>query len=141
MDDDNDNSIKLSPEKNTKKSTKRMKEEIKIKGIRRSKKSTIEGKEIILSNNDLIKYKENEKESINNNKEHYYRIEKLPKEDKGKKGGKNLFLNDSLKGSKKNKNNEYLETENTTTDTSLEKEKNVTEFLQRAQKIKYKGYN
>ena len=37
MDDDNDNSIKLSQEKNTKKSTKRMKEEIKIKGIRRSK--------------------------------------------------------------------------------------------------------
>ena len=143
MDDDNDNSIKLSPEKNTKKSTKRMKEEIKIKGIRRSKKSTIEGKEIILSNNDFIKYKEkdNEKKAINNNKESYYRIEKLPKEDKGKKGGKNLFLNDSLKGSKKNKNNEYLETENTTTDTSLEKEKNVTEFLQRAQKIKYKGYN
>ena len=143
MDDDNDNSIKLSPEKNTKKSTKRMKEEIKIKGIRRSKKSTIEGKEIILSNNDFIKYKEkdNEKKAINNNKESYYRIEKLPKEDKGKKGGKNLFLNDSLKGSKKNKNNEYLETENTTTDTSLEKEKNVTEFLQRAQTIKYKGYN
>ena len=160
MDDDNDNSIKLSPEKNTKQSTKRMKEEIKIKGIRRSKKSTIEGKEIILSNNDFIKYKEkdNEKKAINNNKESYYRIEKLPKEDKGEKGKKNLFLNDSLKGSsfqatrkklgkifftkrKMNKNNEYLETENTTTDTSLEKEKKVTEFLQRAQKIKYKGYN
>ena len=143
MDDDNDNSIKLSPEKNTKKSTKRMKDEIKIKGIRRSKKSTIEGKEIILSNIDLIKYKENEKEkeAINNNKESYYRIEKLPKEDKGKKGGKNLFLNDSLKGSKKNKNNEYLETENTITDATLEKEINVTEFLQRAQTIKYKGYN
>ena len=78
-----------------------MKEEIKIKGIRRSKKSTIEGKEIILSNNDLIKYKENEKEkeAINNNKGPYYRIEKLPKEDKGKRGKKNLFLNDSLKGS------------------------------------------
>ena len=90
MDDDNDNSIELSPEKNTKKSTKRMKEEIKIKGIRRSKKSTIEGKEIILSNNDFIKYKEkdNEKKAINNNKESYYRIEKLLKEDKGKKGGK-----------------------------------------------------
>ena len=141
MDDDNDNSIKLSPEKNTKKSTKRMKEEIKIKGIRRSKKSTIEGKEIILSNNDLIKYKENEKETFNNNKEPYYRIEKLPKEDKGKKGGKNLFLNDSLKGSKKNKNNEYLETENTIIDATLEKEKKVTKFLQRAQTIKYKGYN
>ena len=143
MDDDNDHSIKLSPEKNTKKSTKRMKEEIKIKGIRRSKKSTIEGKEIILSNNDLIKYKEkdNEKKAINNNKESYYRIEKLPKEDKGKIGGKNLILNDSLKGSKKNKNNEYLETENTTTDATLEKEINVTEFLQRAQTIKYKGYN
>ena len=72
----------------------------------------------------------------------YYRIEKLPKEDKGKKGKKNLFLNDSLKGSiiqatrkklgkifftkrKKNKNNEYLETENTTIDTTLEKEKKV----------------
>ena len=119
------------------------KQQIKIKGIRRSKKSTIEGKEIILSNNDFIKYKEKDKknEAINNNEEPYYRIEKLPKEDKGKKGGKNLFLNDSLKGSKKNKNNEYLETENTTTDTSLEKEKNVTKFLQRARKIKYKGYN
>ena len=34
-----------------------MKEEIKIKVIRRSKKSKIEGKEIILSNNDFIKYK------------------------------------------------------------------------------------
>ena len=116
---------------------------IKIEELRKSEKSTIEGKEIILSNNDFIKYKEkdNEKKAINNNKESYYRIEKLPKEDKGKKGGKNLFLNDSLKGSKKNKNNEYLETENTTTDTSLEKKKNVTEFLQRAQKIKDKGYN
>ena len=71
---------------------------------------------------------------------------------------KNLFLNDSLKGlsfqatrkklgklfftkRKKNKNNEYLVTKNTTTDANLEKEKKVTEFLQRAQKIKYKGYN
>ena len=81
------------------------------------------------------------KKAINNNKEPYYRIEKLPKEDKGKKGKKNLFLNYSLKGSKKNKNNEYLETENTTTDATLEKEINVTEFLQRAQTIKYKGYN
>ena len=116
MDDDNDNSIKLSPEKNTKKSTKRMKEEIKIKGIRRSKKSTIEGKEIILSNNDFIKYKEkdNEKKAINNNKEPYYRIEKFPKEDKGEKGKKNLFQ------------------------ATIKK---VTEFLQRTQTIKYKGYN
>ena len=101
MDDDNDNSIKLSLEKNTKKSIKRMKDKIKIEELRKSEKSTIEEKEIILSNNDLIKYKENEKEkeAINNNKEPYYRIEKLPKEDKGKKGKKNLFLNDSLKGS------------------------------------------
>ena len=144
MDDDNDNSIKLSPEKNTKKSTKRMKDKIKIQESRKSEKSTIEGKEIILSNNDLIKYKENEKEKeeINNKKKPYYKIEKLPKEDKGKKGKKNLFLNDSLKGSiiqatrkklgkifftkrKKNKNNEYLETENTTTDATLEKEKKL----------------
>ena len=59
------------------------------------------GKEIILSNNDLIKYKEkeNEKKAINNKKGPYYRIEKLPKEDKGEKGKKNLFLNDYLKGS------------------------------------------
>ena len=45
------------------------------------------------------KTNEKEKEAINNKKEPYYRIEKLPKEDKGKKGKKNLFLNDSLKGS------------------------------------------
>ena len=96
--DDDDNSIKLSPEKSTKKSTKRMKDKIKIEENRKSEKSTIEGKEIILSNNDLIKYKENEKETFNNNKEPYYRIEKIPEEDKGKKGEKNLFLNDSLKG-------------------------------------------
>ena len=76
MDDDNDNSIKLSPEKNTKKSTKRMKDKIKIEESRKS-----------------------EKDAINNKKGPYYRIEKLPKEDKGKKGKKNLFLNDSLKGS------------------------------------------
>ena len=69
MDDNNDNWIKLSPEKNTKKSTKRKKDKIKIEEIQRSTKSTIEGKEIILSNNDLIKYKEKEKEAINNNKE------------------------------------------------------------------------
>ena len=61
MDDDNDNSIKLPLEKNTKKSTKRMKDKIKIEEIRKSEKSTIEGKEIILSNNDLIKYKEKDK--------------------------------------------------------------------------------
>ena len=85
--------------KNTKKLTKGMIDKIKIKGIWRSKKSTIEGKEITLSNKDFIKYKEKEKEAINNNKEPYYRIEKLPKEDKGKKGKKNLFLNDSSKGS------------------------------------------
>ena len=111
-----------------------MKDKIKIEESLKSEKSTIEGKEIILSNNDLIKYKE--KEAINNNNEPYYRIEKLLKEDKGKKVEKNLFLNDSLKGSrfqatrkklgkifftkrKKNKNNEYLETENTTTDATL----------------------
>ena len=64
LDDDNDNSIKLSPEKNTKKSTKRMKDEIKIKGIWRSKKSTIEGTEITLSNKDFIKYKEKEKKQL-----------------------------------------------------------------------------
>ena len=69
-----------------------------------------------------------------------------------------MFLNDSFKDSifqatgrklgkifftkrKKNKNNEYLETENTTTDATLEKEKKVTAFIQRAQTIKYKGYN
>ena len=44
MDDDNDNSIKLSPEKNTKKSTKRMKDKIKIEESRKSEKSTIEAK-------------------------------------------------------------------------------------------------
>ena len=44
----------------------------------------------------------------------YYRIEKLPKEDKGEKGKKNLFQ------------------------ATIKK---VTEFLQRAQTIKYKGYN
>ena len=55
MDDDNDNSIKLSPEKNTKKSTKRMKDKIKIEESRKSEKSTIEAKEIILSNNGLTK--------------------------------------------------------------------------------------
>ena len=45
------------------------------------------------------KEKEKEKEEINSKKEPYYRIEELPKEDKDKKGKKNLFLNDSLKGS------------------------------------------
>ena len=62
-----------------------MKDKIKIKESRKSEKSTIEEKEIILSNNDLIKYKEKEKEKeeINNKKEPYYRKEKLPKEDKG----------------------------------------------------------
>ena len=81
MDDDNDNSIKLSLEKNTKKSIKRMKDKIKIEESRKSEKSMIERKEIILPNNDLIKYKEKEKEkeAINNNKETYYRIEKLHK--------------------------------------------------------------
>ena len=78
-----------------------MKDKIKIEESRKSEKSMIEGKEIILSNIDLIKYKEkeNEKEAINNKKEPYYRIEKLSKEDKGKKEKKNLFLNDSSKGS------------------------------------------
>ena len=38
-----------------------MKDEIKIEESRKSEKSTIEGKEIILSNNDLIKYKEKDK--------------------------------------------------------------------------------
>ena len=42
---------------------------------------------------------------------------------------------------RKNKNNDYLETENTTLEANLEKEKNVNEFLQRAKTIKYKGYN
>ena len=37
MDDDNDNSIKLSQEKNTKKSTKRMKDKIKIEENRKVK--------------------------------------------------------------------------------------------------------
>ena len=42
---------------------------------------------------------------------------------------------------KKNKNNEYLEIENTTTGATLEKEKKVTEYLQRDKTIKYEGYN
>ena len=66
---------------------------------------------------DKIRIKESrksEKETFNNKKGPYYRIEKLPKEDKGEKGKKNLFQ---------------------------ETIKKVTEFLQRAQTIKYKGYN
>ena len=71
---------------------------------------------------------------------------------------KNNFLTESLKNSiylstkkklgkifftkkRKNKNNDYLETENTTLEATLEKEKNVNEFLQRAKTIKYEGYN
>ena len=46
---------KTNPEKNTKKSTKGMKDKIKIEESRKSEKPTIKGKEIILSNNDLIK--------------------------------------------------------------------------------------
>ena len=42
---------------------------------------------------------------------------------------------------KKHKNNDYLETENTTAELTLEKEKNVTEFLERAKTIKYNGYD
>ena len=53
-------------------------------------------------------------ETFNNNKEPYYRIEKFPKEDKGEKGKENLFQ------------------------ATIKK---VTEFLQRTQTIKYKGYN
>ena len=53
-------------------------------------------------------------ETFNNNKEPYYRIEKFPKEDKGEKGKKNLFQ------------------------ATIKK---VTEFLQRTQKIKHKGYD
>ena len=34
-----------------------------------------------------------------------------------------------------------IKTENTAIGATLEKEKNVTEFLQRTQTIKYKGYN
>ena len=66
---------------------------------------------------DKIRIKESrksEKETFNNKKGPYYRIEKLPKEDKGEKGKKNLFQ---------------------------ETIKKVTEFLQRVQTIKYKGYN
>jgi len=70
-----------------------MKDKIKIKELLKSEKSTIEEKEIILSNDDLIKYKEKEKEKeeINSKKEPYYRIEELPKEDKEKKGRKICF--------------------------------------------------
>ena len=49
---------------------------------------------------DKIRIKESrksEKETFNNKKGPYYSIEKLPKEDKGKRGKKNLFLKDSLK--------------------------------------------
>ena len=70
----------------------------------------------------------------------------------------NKFLTDSLKKTifqetkkrlgkifftkrKKNRNNDYLETENSTGEAILEKEKNVNEFLQRAKTIKYQGYN
>ena len=53
-------------------------------------------------------------ETFNNNKEPYYRIEKFPKEDKGEKGKKNLFQ---------------------------ATRKKITDILQRAQAIKYKGYN
>ena len=66
---------------------------------------------------DKIRIKESrksEKETFNNKKGPYYRIEKLPKEDKGEKGKKNLFQ------------------------ATIKK---VTEILQRAQTIKYKGYN
>ena len=42
---------------------------------------------------------------------------------------------------KKNKNNDYIETESTSTETTIEKEKNVAEFLEKAKEITYRGYN
>ena len=42
---------------------------------------------------------------------------------------------------KKNINNDYIETEPSSTETTIEKEKNVTEFLEKAKGITYKGYN
>ena len=69
--------------------------------------------------------------------------------DKSKKSLNNLIFESTKKKlgkifftkKKKRNNNDYLETENTTTEAIAEKEKNVTEFLQRAKTIKYKGYN
>ena len=43
---------------------------------------------------------------------------------------------------KKNKNNDYIESEATATEsTNIEKEKNVVEFLEKAKEIEYLGYN
>ena len=42
---------------------------------------------------------------------------------------------------KKNINNDYIETEPSSTETTIEKEKNVAEFLEKAKGITYKGYN
>ena len=111
--------------------------------------------------NEVISNKEEENNDYynkynNNKKNNYYNnIDKKPK---GNIGRMNKGLTDSIKKSifretkkklgkifftkkRKNKNNDYLETENTTTETTLEKEKNVNEFLQRAKTIKYQGYN
>jgi len=42
---------------------------------------------------------------------------------------------------KKNKNNDYIETESTSIEATIEKEKNVAEFLEKAKGITYRGYN
>ena len=41
---------------------------------------------------------------------------------------------------KKNKNQDYIETETISTESTIQKEKNVSKFLEKAKDIKYKGY-
>ena len=87
-------------------------------------------------NNDelIINEKVKESEIINENIKINDDLKNSVFNDTKKKLGKIFFTK-----KRRNKNNDYLETEPTATESTI-KEKNVTEFLEKAKGITYKGY-
>ena len=116
-------------------------EEIPIKKKKKTKKS--KDKEIKIKENDEEDLKDEEiKKDVDEDKIRDNNIGESGKSlqssifnETKKKLGKIFFTK-----KKKNKNNDYIETDVVGTESTLQKEKNVTAFLEKAKGIKYKGY-
>ena len=116
-------------------------EEIPKKKKKKKKKKTEDDENEIIKEDKIDRYQDSTEESV------------VQKKDK-KKSNENDLLKSSVYDEtkkklgkifstkkNKNKNNDYIETETIPSESTVEKEKKVVEFLEKAKGIKYKGYN
>ena len=135
----------------------------KKKKKKKKKENLDEDQDDNFGDDDIYKIKEGK--NLKNNDDSNNNINDEEKEEKDKNEIKESKYNDNIKTKKqnlkssvfdetkkklgkifftkkkKNKNNDYIETEISGTESTIQKDKNVVEFLEKAKGITYKGYN